>query len=136
MRPLAAELFDTDAEDACLLGGRRADGKIVFPLPQGAERASYQPVPLARDGLLWSWTIQRYRPKSPPYAGEDGEDGFVPYAIGYVELPDQVIVESRLDFGEATPRLGLPMRLAIIPYNHGPDGVPQSTYIFRSFQAP
>ena len=137
MRPLAPGLFDADARGPHLIGGRRrADGKIVFPLPQGAARAHYETVALASEGLLWSWTVQRYRPKSPPYTGEDGAEGFVPYAIGYVELPDQVIVESRLDFGAASPRIGLPMRLEIIPYNHGEDGVMQSTYIFRIAERP
>ena len=27
---------------------------------------------LARRGTLWTWTIQRFRPKSPPYAGDGG----------------------------------------------------------------
>ena len=48
---------------------------------------------LARRGTLWSWTIQRFRPKSPPYTGPEE---FEPYGVGYVELPGEVRVEARL----------------------------------------
>jgi uncharacterized OB-fold protein len=40
---------------------------------------------LARRGTLWTWTIQCFRPKSPPYAGD--AESFEPYGVGYVELP-------------------------------------------------
>ena len=65
MQPIAADLFVWDGAGAALLGGRRkSDRKIVFPLPGGAERDFYDPVRLARDGVLWSFTVQRFRPKS------------------------------------------------------------------------
>ena len=54
---------------------------------------------LARRGTLWTWTVQRFRPKSPPYAGRPEE--FEPYGVGYVELPGEVRVEARLT--ESTP---------------------------------
>jgi uncharacterized OB-fold protein len=75
-----------------LIGGRdRETGGIVFPCPTGNSR--FDPVELPRRGRIWSWTIQRFRPKTPPYTGPDVFD---PFAIGYVELPDAVIVETRL----------------------------------------
>ena len=43
-------------------------------------------------GVLWSWMVQRFRPK-PPY---EGPDEFEPYVVGYVDLGD-VKVEGRLD---------------------------------------
>ena len=49
---------------------------------------------LARRGTLWAWTTQAF-PPPPPYAGPTGED-FVPFGVGYVELPGEVKVETRL----------------------------------------
>ena len=40
---------------------------------------------LARRGTLWAWTTQSF-PPPPPYAGPTGKD-FVPFGVGYVELP-------------------------------------------------
>ena len=133
MRAIAPDLIVETPEGPRLLGGRRHEnGEIVFPLPQGGERAFYAPVELSPRGRLWSWTVQRFRPKSPPYAGDEDERGFKPYAVGYVELPGEVIVEARLELGEVEPRLGLSMRLEIVPFNHGADGDWQSCYIFRA----
>jgi uncharacterized OB-fold protein len=69
---------------------------------------------LGRRGTLWTWTIQCFPPKSPPYAGT-AED-FEPYGVGYVELPGEVRVEARLT--EADParlRIGMPMELVLVP---------------------
>jgi uncharacterized OB-fold protein len=82
---------------------------------------------LARRGTLWTWTIQCFAPKSPPYAGS-AED-FEPYGVGYVELPGEVRVEARLT--EADParlRIGMAMELVLVPAP-GPDGA--MTYAFR-----
>jgi uncharacterized protein len=109
--PLAPGLFVDDAAndgDIRLRGGRhRESGRIVFPFPASGD--AYEPIALAREGALWSFTVQRFRPKSPPYAGPED---FEPYAVGYVELPGEVIVESRL-VGIAFDdlRIGLPLRL-------------------------
>ena len=133
MRAIAPDLFIETPQGPRLLGGRRREsGEVVFPLPQGGERRFYEPMELSPHGLLWSWTVQRFRPKAPPYAGDEDERGFLPYAVGYVELPGEVIVEARLAFGAVEPRLGLAMRLEIVPFNHGADGVLQSCYIFRA----
>ena len=93
-RPLAEGLYRMADGAPRLLGGRRkSDGKIAFPLPLGAQGELYDTVDLASEGRLWSYTVQRFRPKSP-YAGPGDERSFRPYAVGYVELPGQIIVES------------------------------------------
>lgn len=107
--PIAARLIDFDAGGApTLLGGRdRVSGRLVFPLPDDADR--FERVLLPDRGALWSWTIQRFRPKSPPYAGPLA---FTPYAVGYVALDQAIIVESRLvDVAFEDLRIGLPLRL-------------------------
>jgi uncharacterized OB-fold protein len=133
MQPIATDLYIETADGPRLLGGKRkTDGKIVFPYPPGAEAAYYDKIALAPEGKLWSWTVQRFRPKSPPYTGADDDMSFVPFAIGYVELPGEIIVESRLEFGDVTPRIGTAMELDIVPFNHAADGSENATYIFRA----
>lgn len=91
MRTIAEGLF-TDETPPRLIGGRdRETGRIVFPCP---DSEAYEPFALSREGRLWSYTVQRFRPKSPPYAGPEA---FAPWVVAYVELPGEVIVEARLD---------------------------------------
>jgi uncharacterized OB-fold protein len=95
------------------------------------EAQKYEPVLLPQEGTLWSYTVQRFRPKSPPYAGADDEKSFRPFALGYVELPGHVIVETRIEIDTfARLKIGLPMRLAIVPFQRA-DGKTVSTYVFR-----
>jgi len=92
---------------------------MVFPAPTGPEAANYERVRLSPEGHLWSFTVQRFRPKSPPYAGADDEQTFRPYALGYVELPGEVIVESRIETDDFTSlTVGQPMRLKLVPFRH------------------
>ncbi|MGV0741338.1 Zn-ribbon domain-containing OB-fold protein [Mycolicibacterium sp. XJ870] len=65
---------------------------------------------LSQHGVLWSWTVQRFPPPSPPYIAR-GND-FDPFGLGYVELADEVIVESILTESDAAKlRIGMPMEL-------------------------
>jgi len=128
-RPLAEGVYRVVDGEPRLLGGRRlSDGKIVFPLPQGAQAKAFEPIELASEGVLWSYTVQRFRPKTP-YAGPAD---FKPYAVGYVELPGQIIVESHIaapDFNAL--KIGLPVRLTLIPFREEPDGTQVMTYGFE-----
>ena len=132
-KPIAAGLFDVTDGKPHLIGGRRkSDGRHVFPMPQGGEAQFYDAVPLRAEGTLWSHTVQRFRPKSPPYAGDDDERSFRPFALGYVELEDQVIVESRIvvdDFAQLA--IGMRLELAIVPFRREADGTEIMTYAFR-----
>jgi len=83
---------------------------------------------LGTRGTLWTWTIQCFEPK-PPYVSDDA---FEPYGVGYVELPGEVRVETRLT--EADPaklHIGLSMELTAIPTARG-----KITYAFRPVQEP
>jgi uncharacterized OB-fold protein len=113
MQPIADGLMRMEADGPVLLGGREhGTGRCVFPLP--ADRERFEAVALPREGTIWSWTVQRFRPKSPPYAGPEA---FTPYAIGYVELPGAVIVESRLTgFALDALKVGLKCRLVAEPF--------------------
>lgn len=130
--PIAPGIF-TEGASPHLIGGRdRETGRITFPCPTGLPGERFDAVPLARDGTLWSWTVQRFRPKSPPYAGPEA---FAPYVVGYVELPDEVIVEGRIvNVAEADLRLGLPLRLTLIPFVR--DGETVAIHAFEPAGAP
>ncbi|MFD6280044.1 Zn-ribbon domain-containing OB-fold protein [Streptomyces sp. NPDC060209] len=79
------------ADDACSRCGGRAE-------PAGLKGA----------GTLWTWTVQRYAPKSPPYEAPPG--GFEPFAVGYVELAEGVRVAAVLEVDDLDDiRIGMPM---------------------------
>jgi hypothetical protein len=108
----------SEGANPALIGGRDpATGRIVFPCADG-----FDPVELQRRGTIWSWTVQRFPPKSPPYKGPEP---FAPFALGYVELPGQVIVESRFDgIPFDALKVGLPVALRIVPFG------PSETFAF------
>ncbi len=71
-------------------------------------------VRLPRRGKIWSWTVQRFRPKSPPYIGPED---FEPFAVGYVELAGAVIVEARLtNVAFDALKIGMEVETVLIPF--------------------
>jgi uncharacterized OB-fold protein len=84
---------------------------------------------LARRGRLWAWTTQAFPPPSPPYAGPTG-DAFVPFAVGYVELADEVKVETRLTETEGL-RIGMDMELVLVPFRTSDPANEIVTFAFR-----
>ncbi|MCF8709846.1 Zn-ribbon domain-containing OB-fold protein [Rhizorhapis sp. SPR117] len=130
MKRVAKQLFEGEGDETRLLAGRnKADGRLKFPYPIGPESEYYDLVPLSQRGSLWSWTVQRFRPK-PPYNGRGDESDFTPYAVGYIELPGQLIVEGRIiasDFDEL--RIGQSMRVTTEAYRDE-NGEPVLTYAF------
>ena len=117
--PVSEGLFVEAEGEVRLLGSECTHcGVITFPRQSTCPRCTSVEVRerlLGRRGTLWSWTIQCFAPKSPPYAVSD-PDAFEPYGVGYVELPDEVRVETLLT--ESDPqrlRIGLPLELTLIP---------------------
>lgn len=125
---LIADYLLTTEQPPRLIGGRRSrDGLVVFPLPQDSRE--FEPCTLSREGRLWSYTVQRFCPKSP-YLGAADESSFKPYAVGYIELPE-VIVEARIDTEDFDAlRIGQPMRLVVVPFATA-GGAPLATYAFQ-----
>lgn len=78
-----------------------------------------EPVVLSTTGTVWTWTVQRYAPKSPPYVPPEG--GFRPFAVGYVELPEGVRILAVLD-GVRPEDLRIDMPVTIT----AGDGVPRA----------
>lgn len=131
-RPVAAGLFVDAAGEVRLIGSQCDEcGVVTFPSQTSCPRCTSLRVRerlLGRQGRLWSWTVQRFPPKSPPYAVAD-PDAFEPYGVGYVELPGEVRVEARLTVADPEQlRIGMLMTLTLIPAPGGEDGV--VTYAF------
>ncbi|MEM8936601.1 MAG: OB-fold domain-containing protein [Pseudomonadota bacterium] len=133
MPVISDSVLAQSGESLRLIGGReKSTGKYAFPLPEGGERARYDRIELNPKGTLWSYTIQRFPPKNPPYLGVTDPAAFKPFAVGYVELEGEVIVEARLvtdDFGAL--KLGLPMELTSVEFDSGAGGEPYKTYAFK-----
>jgi uncharacterized OB-fold protein len=130
--PIAEGLF-TGPPDAPQLVGSRCTRchEVAFPKQSSCPACtgdSTEEVLLARRGTLWTWTIQRF-PPPPPYIGET--EGFAPYSVGYVELPEGVRVESRLTTADPTRlEIGMEMELVLEKFADGPNGEARMTFAF------
>jgi len=133
--PVAERLFTWPSDEPRLIGSRcSACGIVTFPSQDSCARCASTDMReqlLERRGRLWAWTTQNFPPPSPPYTGPTGE-AFVPFGIGYVELPGEVKVEARLT--EADPeRLaqGMDMELVVVPFRTDDKGNEIVTFAFR-----
>lgn len=130
LKPVDPELWSQSGEPH-LMGGRLPSGEIVFPMPRGDSARDVEPVKLSRQGRLWSWTSQDFLPKEP-YEGwgsgeGEGPPDFKPFLLGYIELPGEVIVESRIvDANLEDLNLGMPMEFCITPFSDS-----QCTFAYR-----
>ncbi|MGP4044093.1 Zn-ribbon domain-containing OB-fold protein [Streptomyces sp. 2A115] len=106
----------TTAVAAGLQGSRCSGCAVtVYPAEDACPRCGgpAEPAVLQGTGRLWTWTVQRYAPKSPPYQAPPG--GFEPFALGYVELAEGVRVAAVLevdnldDAGNLDIRIGMPL---------------------------
>jgi uncharacterized OB-fold protein len=111
---------------ARIVAGRcRECGAVMFPLRARCPACGASNVDetlLPERGALWTWTIQGFEPKSPPYV-PDGV--FEPFAVGYVEFNGYLRVEGRLTESDpAKLRIGMPMR--VVRYEHA--GIPSYAF--------
>ncbi|MET0910028.1 MAG: OB-fold domain-containing protein [Ilumatobacteraceae bacterium] len=118
LHPITEGLFTWPSDAPQLIGSRcNRCGTVAFPFQGSCARCTATDATehlLAREGTLWTWTVQGFRPKSPPYTGPAD---FEPFPVGYVELPGEVKVETRLvDVSPDGLTIGMPMELAIVPF--------------------
>jgi uncharacterized OB-fold protein len=134
--PVADGLFTWPSDEPRLIGGScRSCGTTTFPEQASCPRCCGEEMEsrlLEARGTLWSFTVQGFRPK-PPYAGPDP---FEPYGVGYIELPGEVIVESRLTVSDAEQlRIGMPMRLVVERFRQDEEGNDVVTFAFAPERA-
>ena len=133
--PVAEGVFTWPADEPELIGSRcSACGMVTFPTQDSCPRCASTAMEeqrLVRRGRLWAWTIQDFPPPAPPYTGPTGAD-FVPFGIGYVELPGEVKVETRLTESDpAVLTIGMEMELVVVPFRTDDDGNEVMTFAFR-----
>lgn len=132
-RPIAEGLFTWPAERPRLIASRCSGcGALAFPRQSSCPACTAEgseEILLSRRGTLWTWTVQRFPPPAPPYVGD--RDFFVPFGVGYVELPEGLRVEARLT--ESDPdalRIGMDMELVIERFDEA-DGDERMTFAFQ-----
>ena len=103
--PVADGLFTWPDESPQLIGSHFPEsGVVTFPRQSSCPRTSstvVEDVLLPRQGRLWSWTVQGFLPKSPPYAGRETPQTFVltsPVVIDRVRL--SITDGQRTDYWE------------------------------------
>jgi len=133
--PIQEGLFTWPSERPQLIASRcKACGALTFPRQDGCPRCTErgaEKVLLSRRGKLWSWTIQRFPPPVPPYTGPADRESFVPFGVGYVELPEGIRVEGRLTLNDpAQLEIGMEMELSIETFEQGEDGDDTVTFAF------
>jgi uncharacterized protein len=133
--PVVEGIFTFPSDDPQLIGSRcDACGIVTFPSQSSCPRCASTSMSeqlLARRGRLWAWTTQDFPPPSPPYSGPTGKD-FVPFGVGYVELPGEVKVETRLTESDpAVLTIGMDMELVLVPFRTDDDGDEVVTFAFR-----
>ena len=134
--PIADGLFTWPSESPRLLAGRCRDcGNHMFPPQEGCTRCSrtaVETVELGHRGTLWTWTVQSYAPKAPPYAGDADPETFHPYGVGYIDIDGKLLVESRLTASDpAELEIGMEMDLVIEPLFVDEDGNEVVTFAFE-----
>ncbi len=125
--PLAPEVFAS--LDPLTLAGSRCDSCATVQFPSAPScahcaRVSPEVIELPRTGRVWTWTVQRFRPK-PPFA-MPVDEAFAPFVVGYVDL-GPVLVASWLLVDPSQVGIGLPVRLV----EHTLPGSDAAAYAFR-----
>lgn len=133
--PITDGLFTWPSGSPQLLASRCTDcGNHMFPIQGGCSRcsgASTETVELGRRGTLWTWTVQSYPPKAPPFAGNADPETFEPYGVGYVELDGKLLVESRLTVADPDQlHIGMEVEMVIDPLYINDDGDQVVTFAF------
>jgi uncharacterized protein len=133
--PIAEDLFSWPAAEPRLVGSRCAGcGAYAFPSQGWCPRCGSEMdrVELSPTGTVWTWTSQEFLPPAPPYTGPETTENFQRYYVGYVELEDELRVETRLiGFGEEHPHIGQRVQAVVLPFRTDEEGREVMTYAFE-----
>jgi uncharacterized OB-fold protein len=132
--PIAEGLFTWPSESPQLIASRcETCGEVAFPSQASCPActgSTTKEILLSRRGRLWTWTVQRFPPPTPPFKGDT--EHFVPFGVGYIELPEGVRVEARLSTHKASDlEIGMEMELVLEKFLDGEDGSEQMTFAFQ-----
>ena len=135
-RAIDERLFLWPSASPALKASRcRECGAIAFPLNNSCMACGSGDVAvesLPKRGTLWTWTIQRFMPK-PPYHSSESPESFVPFGLGYVELPGALRILTRLTDNEPVRlKIGCVMELTFYTHRTEPDGTEIINYAFKS----
>lgn len=135
MRAVAEDLLAFDGADIALLGSCCAGcGTHYFPRPVSCRNPDCEDkrlvdAQLGREGVLYSWTVQHYRPPALFRV-----DDWQPSAVGLVELPEGLRVLAMLTGEPGAIPIGSPVRLTTLPLYSEDDG-PVVTYAYEAMPA-
>lgn len=137
--PIEEGLFTWPSDDPRLIGSKcRQCGEVRFPAQKSCANCGSEDVEnilLSKRGKLWVWTVQCFRPPSPPYTGPEAAEDFTPFGVGYVELPEGIRVISRLVENEAEQlRIGMEMGLVIQKFKEDEEGNDVMIYAFKGVE--
>jgi uncharacterized OB-fold protein len=132
--PVSEGVF-TSSDTPQLIGSRCTNcANHMFPTQSSCPRCAgieTEEVHLSNTGTLWTWTVQGYPPKAPPYAGDADPKTFEAFGVGYVELPGQLKVETRLTVADpAKLQIGMDMKMVLVPLTTNDDGDEVVTFAF------
>ena len=124
---VAPGLVALDAKGAPRLIGGRCHGCEALSFPRaavcvGCFSEDIETVQLATEGTLYSYSIVYQAPKG----------WTVPYALGYVDLTDNVRVLAHLDSPAEKIAINMPMRLAVGIVGADTSGEPLLSYTFTA----
>jgi uncharacterized OB-fold protein len=114
--PVAEGLFTGPDDRPQLIASRHPETGVVT-FPADVSNGEVEEILLSRRGTLFTWTTQEFVPPAPPYTGDTDPATFTPYAVGYVELPEGILVEGRLTESDpARLSIGQEMELVLVPF--------------------
>ena len=128
-KPIADNLFTWPSDSPKLIGSKDNEtGRYFFPAKNSNQ---HEKVELSNKGKLWTWTVQRFLPKTP-YIEQVAPEDFKPYDVGYIELPGEIMVESRLvGIDPKELEIGMEMELTIEPFVENEEGEELLIFAFK-----
>ena len=133
--PIAEGLFTGPDDDPRLIGSAcGACDLVVFPAQThcpGCGGTTAERL-LEPRGSLYTWTTQSFPPVAPPYVGDTDPAAFEPFGVGWVQLSDTLMIESRLTVSDPEQLdFGMPVELVLVPLTVDDDGNEVVSFAFR-----
>ncbi len=124
---VAPDLVELDARGQPHLIGGRCPKCQALSFPRAAICSNclseeIKTVHLATEGTLYSYSIVHQAPKG----------WIVPYALGYIDLPDNVRVLAHIAVAADKIAIGMTMRLSVGVVGTDATGTPLSSYTFTA----